>query len=93
MNLKELGKVLVTGGTGFLGAALTRKLVELGCDVVVLDNNSRGSSSRIDDIRDKIEFIEGDVTSYDDVRNAMKGTDTVFHLAYINGTDNFYNLR
>ena len=92
MNLKELGKILVTGGTGFLGAALTRKLVELGCDVVVLDNNSRGSSSRIDDIKDKIKFIEGDVTSYDDVRNAMKGADTVFHLAYINGTDNFYNF-
>ena len=92
MNIDELGKILVTGGTGFLGAALTRRLVDLNCEVVVLDNNSRGSASRISDLEDKIEFIQGDVTSYDDVANAMKGIDTIFHLAYINGTDNFYNF-
>ena len=92
MNIDDLGKILVTGGTGFLGAALTRRLVELECDVVVLDNNSRGSSLRIADLDDKIDFIQGDVTSYEDVAKAMEGIDTIFHLAYINGTDNFYNF-
>ena len=92
MNLDDLGKILVTGGTGFLGAALTRRLVQSNCDVVVLDNNSRGSSSRITDIEDSIDFIQGDVTSYEDVKNAMQGIDTIFHLAYINGTENFYNF-
>jgi len=75
-----------------VGAALTRRLVNLDCSVVVLDDNSRGNSSRISDLFNKIEFIEGDVTNYKDVLNAMKGIDTVFHLAYINGTDNFYNF-
>tara|TARA_B100001250_G_scaffold300104_1_gene261786 strand:- start:20448 stop:21470 length:1023 start_codon:yes stop_codon:yes gene_type:complete len=92
LNLDDLGKILVTGGTGFLGAALTRRLVQSNCDVVVLDNNSRGSSSRITDIEDSIDFIQGDVTSYEDVKNAMQGIDTIFHLAYINGTENFYNF-
>ena len=92
MKIDDLGKILVTGGTGFLGAALTRRLVELEYDVVVLDNNARGNLSRIADLEDNIDFIQGDVTSYEDVAKAMDGIDTIFHLAYINGTDNFYNF-
>ena len=83
---------MITGGTGFVGSALTKRLVNEGHDVVVFDNNLRGQTRRLDPVIDKITFIEGDVTNYESVLSAMDGIQTVFHLAYINGTDNFYNF-
>jgi nucleoside-diphosphate-sugar epimerase len=83
-------KVLVTGGTGFVGAALCAELVTAGHHVVVLDNNSRGDTSRLARFRDSVELIEGDIRSYDAVRRAVKGCEVVWHLAYVNGTRYFY---
>lgn len=87
----DLGKILITGGTGFIGSSLTRYLINLGHDVTVFDNNLRGNISRLSDIRSKLKFIEGDITKINDVVDATKDIDTIFHLAFINGTDNFYN--
>jgi len=92
LGIKSLGKILVTGGTGFIGAKLVKTLVDKGADVRVFDNNLRGKSSRLDGYFDLVEFIEGDVRNYDEIYKATKGIDTVFHLAFINGTDNFYNF-
>lgn len=92
MNNIDLGHVLVTGGSGFIGSHLVKRLVDEKCKVRVFDNNSRGSLERLGDYADKIEFIEGDITKYDSVLKANDGIDTVFHLAYINGTENFYNF-
>jgi nucleoside-diphosphate-sugar epimerase len=80
----------VTGGSGFIGAAIARSLLMQGHKVRVLDNNSRGRVSRISDIYKDIEFLEGDIRSEFQVSQALKGTDAVVHLAYINGTENFY---
>ncbi|MBE8183135.1 MAG: NAD-dependent epimerase/dehydratase family protein [Candidatus Portiera sp.] len=90
MNLKGLGKVLVTGGTGFVGSYLVKRLIEEGLDVRVMDNNLRGDLSRLDGLKDKFEFIEADICDYADTLAATRGMDTVFHLAFINGTKNFY---
>ena len=79
---------LVTGGSGFLGAALVHDLVEQGRQVRVLDDNSRGRSRRIEDL--DIEFVGGDVRDPEVVHRATEGVDTVWHLAYINGTRFFY---
>ncbi len=81
---------LVTGGTGFIGAALVRRLVQAGARVRVLDNNLRGRPRRIADIADDIEMIEADVRDGDAVRKAARGVDCVLHLAYVNGTEYFY---
>ena len=54
-------KYLVTGGSGFIGSALTHRLVSEGHHVRVLDNNSRGRARRLDSISDRIDFIEGDI--------------------------------
>ena len=40
-------KILITGGTGFIGAAISNYFVNKGYDITILDNNSRGNISRI----------------------------------------------
>lgn len=82
---------LVTGGTGFIGAALVRRLVGDGFSVRVLDDDSRGAVGRLADIRDGFEFVPGDVRDAATVGRAARGVDGVFHLAAVNGTEFFYS--
>lgn len=81
---------LVTGGSGFIGAALVRELVAEGHAVRVLDDHSRGRPARLADLEDQIELVAGDVRDYAQVRAATEGCDVVWHLAYVNGTRFFY---
>src|SRR5690242_1448492 len=83
---------LVTGGTGFLGSALVRRLLEDGHRVRVLDDNSRGATRRLADVLDSIELIEGDIRDADAVHQACARVDSVCHLAYVNGTEFFYTI-
>ena len=83
-------KVLVTGGTGFIGSALVRGLVEAGAHVRSLDNDSRGAASRLGSVRNEVELVTGDIRDPAAVRDAVRGVETVCHLAYINGTEYFY---
>jgi len=92
IEINSLGKILITGGTGFVGSYLTRRLIDGGASVRILDNNLRGSIRRLEGYLEKIEYIEGDVTDFEQVYDACKGIDTLFHLAYINGTENFYRI-
>jgi nucleoside-diphosphate-sugar epimerase len=82
---------LVTGGSGFIGAALVRRLVCEGHRVRVLDNNSRGSTERLADVRHEIEFIQADIRDARAVSQATTGVDSVCHLAFVNGTQFFYD--
>jgi len=84
-------KYLVTGGTGFIGSALVKRLVKEGHNVRVLDNDIRGAAKRLEKISDKIELIRADIRDSKDVQKACKGIDMVIHLAYINGTEYFYS--
>jgi len=83
---------LVTGGAGFIGSRLVRKLCDHGFRVNILDNLSIGKSSVIDP---RANFIKGDVRYRDDVKLALQGVDCVFHLAAqvtIRGSlERFYN--
>ena len=82
-------KILVTGGTGFIGSAISKYFSKKGYKITILDNNSRGKLRRINK-NNNIKFIKGDITKYKDVYNALKGQDCIFHLAAINGTRFFY---
>lgn len=83
-------KFLVTGGTGFIGAKLVKKLLMEGHSVRVLDNGSRGRKSRLSEKTDQLEIFTGDIRDSAVVENAMKGCQSVVHMAYINGTEFFY---
>ena len=85
-------KYLITGGTGFIGNHLVRRLVKETFQVRVLDNDMRGMQERLKDISNKIEFIKADVRNFNDVRKSCKNVDSVIHLAYINGTEYFYKM-
>ncbi len=72
---------LVTGGAGFIGSHLAEALVRRGDRVRVLDNLSTGYLSNLAPIRDKIEFIHGDLLDPGTVAGAVDGVDCVFHEA------------
>lgn len=76
--MTNFSHALVTGGAGFIGSHLVRELLERGFEVAVLDNLSVGTRSAIDV---RARFINGDVRSENDVREALQGVDCVFHLA------------
>jgi nucleoside-diphosphate-sugar epimerase len=84
-------RVLVTGGSGFIGAALVKALVHSGATVRVLDDNSRGSPRRLKEVENDIEFIAGDIRDAGAVEAAALGMDEVHHLAFVNGTEFFYS--
>ena len=71
--------MLVTGGGGFVGSNLVRRLLEQGDDVRVLDNFATGNRRNLADIADEIEVVEGELRSYERVHNATRGVEVVFH--------------
>tara|TARA_B110000238_G_scaffold160063_1_gene173728 strand:- start:658 stop:1596 length:939 start_codon:yes stop_codon:yes gene_type:complete len=81
---------LVTGGTGFIGSNISKYLVDKKYNVKIFDNNSRGSINKIKEFKKKIKFIKGDIRNKNDLNKALKKTDAVVHLAYVNGTKTFY---
>jgi UDP-N-acetylglucosamine 4-epimerase len=69
---------LVTGVAGFIGSNLAVQLLELGQNVVGLDNFSTGKR---DNVPEGVRFIEGDIRSLETCREACKGVDRVLHQA------------
>ena len=84
-------RILVTGGSGFIGSGLVKALLRADCSVRVLDDNSRGSPRRLAEVAKDIEFIAGDIRDAAAVQAAARGMDEAHHLAFVNGTEFFYN--
>jgi nucleoside-diphosphate-sugar epimerase len=86
-----VSRILVTGGSGFIGSGLVKALVKAGHSVRVLDDNSRGSPRRLAEVENNIEFITGDIRNAAIVEKAAQDMDEVNHLAFVNGTEFFYS--
>ena len=71
-----MAKYLVTGGCGFIGSQLTKKLIRLGHEVTVVDDLSNGNI-----IHPQSAFVKKDITQFDDIRELFTGIDGCFHLA------------
>lgn len=85
-------KILVTGGTGFIGSNIVKYLVKKKENVLVFDNNSRGSVENLSDISDSFKYLNGDIRDREKLIEFSKNVDTIIHLAYVNGTKSFYSI-
>lgn len=74
-------KVFVTGGAGFIGKYLVKKLIEEDLEVTIFDNFSNSRKIDLNQFSNKIKIISGDITEYDDISNNLSGQDIVIHLA------------
>ena len=77
MRLVDRMRVLVTGGAGFIGSSLVKRLLELGYEVNVIDDLSSGYLKNLRDI--EINFIESTIIDKEVLSNAMKSSEVVFH--------------
>ena len=92
MTAIQFKTALVTGGAGFIGSHLTKKLIEEGLHVIVLDNLSVGKK---ENLPNKAELIVGDIMDEELVNSIFnRGIDVVFHEAAIvtirESVKNFY---
>ncbi|MCW3077468.1 MAG: hypothetical protein JWO32_2077 [Bacteroidetes bacterium] len=81
-----MAKILVTGGAGFIGSHLVKRLVNDGNEVIVIDSLLRGN--KIDkDIFSKIIFVKEDVRNFEVIKKLSQGCDHIYHLAAVLGVD------
>lgn len=81
--------VVVTGGLGFIGSHIVKKLIENGDKVTVIDNEHTGSLYNLRDVKDKFEFVKADAG---DIINLGK-KDAVFHVGIYSSTPMYRNDR
>jgi len=77
----NMARILVTGGAGFIGSTIAAMLVSQGEDVTVLDNMALGKEYELNDVKDKIRLVAGDIANPEDVEKAFKDVSQVYHLA------------
>lgn len=77
----SIGRVLVSGGAGFIGSHIVDKLVEGGYEVGILDNLFTGDLANISQHDHKIKVHKGDISDYNIVKETVNGYDAVIHEA------------
>jgi len=74
-------KYIVTGGAGFIGSNIVKKLISKGNNVTVIDNLYTGKESNLETVKDKIIFLKDSILNIDLLEKEMKNIDGVFHQA------------
>ena len=91
MSNKKKETILITGGSGFLGFSLVSKLIKTKNDIIVFDNDFRGNFNKFSKKIKNLKLIKGDIRNTNKLKLAVNKCDRIFHLAFINGTSNFYD--
>jgi UDP-glucose 4-epimerase len=78
--IEKVTKVVVTGGAGFIGSHLVDQLLELGFEVIVIDNLISGKKSNLNLNAENLSFVESDIRS-PEIFDYFHDVDIVFHLA------------
>jgi UDP-glucose 4-epimerase len=73
-------RVLITGGLGFVGSNLAIKCVSLGAKVTIFSKTLENIRN-INEIKDKVNIVQGDITKYEDVEKVITNQEIIFHLA------------
>ncbi len=80
-------KICITGGAGFIGSHIAEECVKKGYEVIVFDNFSTGKKENLSFMKNNhnssLKIVKGDVANYEEVSNAVKGCDAVFHEAAV----------
>jgi len=74
-------KYLVTGGAGFIGSNIVKKLVSRGDSVTVIDNLNTGKEENLSSVQERINFLRDDILNEDLLEKETKNIDGVFHQA------------
>jgi len=76
-----MSTVAVTGGAGFLGSHIVRRLLDDGRDVSIVDDFSSGSLRNLADLGLRRKYAAGDLRNYQFAKKSLRGAETVFHFA------------
>ena len=73
--MNKINNILITGGAGFIGSHFVKRMINKGYNVTVIDNLERGKLEFIQDVLDKITFIEADLRDYSLIENYFQNQD------------------
>jgi UDP-glucose 4-epimerase len=84
------GKIVITGGSGFIMSHVAERLAATGREIILFDNNEQHSLPEETKVllgqRENVRFVQGDVRDKDSVGNLILGAETVYHFAALMGT-------
>ena len=83
MTMINTQTVCVTGAAGFLGSKLCGELLSRGSSVIAIDNFEIGKRSSLSEIESNIEIVKADIRDKESLKDSIKKSDTIFHLAAI----------
>ena len=86
-------RFIVTGGAGFVGSHLVKLLVKKGHEITVIDNLHRGKKENLDEVKNKIEFLNIDIQDYDSMEKNMRDIDGVFHQAALTVVQDSFKMQ
>ena len=88
-------KFAVTGGAGFVGSNIAKKLVDDGeHQILIIDNLNSGKLENLESIKGKFDFFQVDIREYDKVEDILRDVDGVFHQAALTVVqDSFTNKK